>query len=120
VRRDAAPVHNRPPDGGLFHPEGLMPEDQPQLPDLHLGNAAAAVCHKLSAHAVVLLTLTKDGAITLTGHGVNHAMANEMLSRGIAMNYQQHDAAVLAGMAGEEAQQFARKLAEANAAGGVQ
>lgn len=97
-----------------------MPEDQPQLPDLHLGNAAAAVCHKLSAHAVLMLVVTKDGAIALTAHGANHAMANEMLSRGIHLNYQQHDAAVLAGAAGEEAQEAARRLAEANHAGGMQ
>lgn len=97
-----------------------MPEDHQPLPDLHLGNAAAAVCHKLSAHAVLLLVVTQDGAISLSGHGVNHAAANEMLSRGIHLNYQQHDAAVLAGAAGEEAQEAARCLAEANHAGGMQ
>lgn len=43
-----------------------------------------------------------------------------MLSRGIHLNYQQHDAAVLAGAAGEEAQEAARRLAEANHAGGMQ
>lgn len=53
-----------------------MPEDHQPLPDLHLGNAAAAVCHKLSAHAVLLLVVTQDGAISLSGHGVNHAAAN--------------------------------------------
>ncbi|MEB2597966.1 hypothetical protein, partial [Corynebacterium amycolatum] len=60
----------------FFNPEGLMPEDHQPLPDLHLGNAAAAVCHKLSAHAVLLLVVTQDGAISLSGHGVNHAAAN--------------------------------------------
>lgn len=91
-----------------------MAEEKSELPDLHIGNAAAAVCHKLSAHAVVLLVVTKDGAIALSGHGANHAMANEMLSRGIALNYAQHDAAVLAGAAGEEAQEAARRLAESS------
>lgn len=93
-----------------------MAEDKPQLPDLHIGNAASAVCHKLSARAVVLLVVTQNGAVALSGHGVNHAMANEMLSRGIALNFQQHDAAVLAGEAGEEAQEIARQIASKNEA----
>jgi hypothetical protein len=91
-----------------------MAEDKPQLPDLHLGNAADAVRHKLSAQAVVLLVVTKDGAIALTGSNANHALANDMLSRGIALNYAQHDAAVLAGAAGEEAQEDAERIERAN------
>ena len=93
-----------------------MPEDQPKLPDLHLANAAGAVRHKLSARAVLLIVVTQDGAISLSADGANHALANDMLCRGIHLNLQQHDAAVLAGAAGEEAQAAARMIAEANAA----
>lgn len=100
-----------------------MAEEKPELPDLHIGNAAAAVCHKLSAHAVVMLVVTKDGAIAITAHGANHALANEMLSRGIHLNLMQHDEHVRQGMAGEEAQRFQGHLdtlANAAATGVVQ
>ena len=83
-----------------------MPDDekQPTLPDLHPGNVAPAICHKLGVPGCILLTSNHDGTIMMIAHGINHARAAEMLSRGMQINLNQHDEFVRDGMAGAEAQ----------------
>jgi hypothetical protein len=100
-------VPARPPDGGLSTSGGLMPDEKrihPALPDLHAGNVAPALCHKLCIPGCILLTSNADGTIMMIAHGVNHARANEMLSRGMQINLNQHDEFVRHGMAGADAQ----------------
>lgn len=82
--------------------------DLPQ--DIHLGNVAPAICHKLKVTGCVVLTLNPDGTIGMTGHGVNHAAANELLSVGIHLNMTQMEEAIARGEAGEEAQEQALRL----------
>ncbi|CAJ0705873.1 hypothetical protein [Ralstonia holmesii] len=86
-----------------------MPEDDlPQ--DIHLGNVAPAICKKLNVPGCVVLTLNENGTIGMTGHGVNHAKANELLSVGIHINLGQMENAIAAGAAGEEAQEMELRL----------
>ncbi len=86
-------------------------KELPELPDLHLGNVAQAVCHKLCVPGAVVLLLNDDGTISMAAQGVNHFKANELLSVGIHLNLMQHDQAVLAGAAGEVAQEVAQRIA---------
>lgn len=83
-----------------------MPEDlktNPALPDIHPGNVAPLLCKRLCIPGLVLMTSNEDGTIGLIAHGVTHARANEMLSRGVQMNLNQHDDMVRDGLAGEAA-----------------
>ncbi|MDE2353838.1 MAG: hypothetical protein KGL17_02335 [Betaproteobacteria bacterium] len=82
-----------------------MAEERPPLPDLHMGNVAAAVCHKMAAAGAIVLIANHDGTIGMSGANVNNFLANEMLSRGIQMNLNQHDEFVKRGDAGLAAQQ---------------
>lgn len=84
-----------------------MPEEkQPELtlPDVHAGNVAPLLCKKLCIPGVIILLSHADGTIMQIAHGVSHARANEMLSRGVQINLNQHDEHVRAGLAGEQAQ----------------
>lgn len=93
-----------------------MAEERPPLPDLHMGNVAQAVCHKMAVAGCIVLTANHDGTIGMSGANVNNFVANEMLSRGIQMNLNQHDEYVKRGDAGEAAQQTQRLIdAEAGA-----
>ena len=76
----------------------------PLLPDLHPGNVAPLLCKKLCVPGCILLTSNEDGTIMMIAHGVNHARANEMLSRGMQINLNQHDDHVRQGLAGSAAQ----------------
>lgn len=87
-------------------------EQFPELPDLHLGNVAQAICHKLRVPGAVVLVLNDDGTIGMSAQGVNHFKANELLSVGIHFNLMQHDQQVLAGAAGEHAREVAQHLAD--------
>lgn len=86
-------------------------EQFPDLPDLHLGNVAQAICHKLCVPGAVVLVLNDDGTIGMSAQGVNHFKANELLSVGIHLNLMQHDQQVLAGADGETAQKVAQSIA---------
>lgn len=86
----------------------MADHDFPQ--DIHLGNVAPALCHKLKVAGCVVLTLNHDGTIGMTGHNVNHAKANELLSVGIHMNLTQMENAIARGEAGEEAQEQELRL----------
>lgn len=79
------------------------PELIPGAPDLHAGNVAPFVAHKLAAPGAIVLISNADGTVQLCSHGVNHARANEMLSVGIFINLDQHYSAVRDGGAGPEA-----------------
>jgi hypothetical protein len=69
---------------------------------------------KLGAQGVIVLALDQNGAIGIASHGVNHAKAVELLSVGIHLVLGQHDAAVAAGAAGEDAQKRAAEIAKLN------
>jgi len=83
-----------------------MPEDQtPQLlPDVHPGNVAPLLCKKLCIPGVLIITSNEDGSMMMIAHGVSHARAAEMLSRGTQINLNQHDDLVRQGVAGADAQ----------------
>lgn len=76
----------------------------PALPDMHPGNVAPMVCKQLGVPGVVMITSNADGTMMMIAHGVNHARANEMLSRSVQINLNQHDEFVRQGMAGLDAQ----------------
>lgn len=82
-----------------------MPEDlkNPAIPDIHPGNAGPLLCKALCVPGMILLTSNDDGTIGLIAHGIGHARANEMLSRGVQINLNQHDEMVRSGLAGAEA-----------------
>lgn len=80
------------------------------VPDLHFGNIAPFLCKRLAVPGVIVLVSNEDGTIGTTGHGVNHARANEMLSVGIHLNLSQHYDAIRAGAAGAEAQEHIAAL----------
>lgn len=86
-----------------------MPDPE-LVPDLHLGNSAPFLAHRLAVPGCIVITSAEDGSIGLTAHGVNHARANEMLSVAIYMNLQQHYDLVRAGAAGPEAAEQQRDL----------
>lgn len=97
-----------------------MPEENKGLPqDLHLGNIAPAVCHKLGVPGCLVIVMHEDGTVGMSGHGINHAKANELLSVGIHLNLSQHDDMVRAGMAGQEAREIQQAI-DANNIGSVQ
>ncbi len=75
------------------------------VPDLHFGNIAPFAAKRLAVPGVIVLVSNEDGTIGMTGHGVNHARANEMLSVGIHLNLSQHYDAIRAGAAGSEAKE---------------
>jgi len=80
------------------------------IPDLHFGNIAAFATKRLAVAGVIVLVSNEDGTIGMTGHGVNHARANEMLSVGIHLNLSQHYDLVRQGAAGAEAAEHIRDL----------
>jgi hypothetical protein len=94
--------------------------------DLHIANFAPALCKRLAVQGMVTLLSNEDGSIMMIAHGVNHARAAEMLSRGVQINLNQHDEFVRNGFAGEAAAQkqalmdAASAHAEHAAAGGLQ
>jgi hypothetical protein len=77
--------------------------ETPSLPDVHPGNVAPMLCKKLCVPGVIILTSNEDGSMMMIAHGVIHARAAEMLSRGTQINLNQHDEFVRQGMAGAEA-----------------
>jgi hypothetical protein len=76
----------------------------PGIPDVHPGNVAPMLCKKLCVPGLLLLLSMEDGTIMQIAHGVSHARAAEMLSRGTQINLNQHDEHVRQGMAGADAQ----------------
>jgi len=76
----------------------------PALPDLHPGNVAPLLCKKLCVPGVIVLLSNEDGSMMQIAHGVTHLRANEMLSRGMQINLNQHDEFVRQGLSGEAAQ----------------
>ncbi|QOR55273.1 MAG: hypothetical protein SHS37scaffold220_42 [Phage 67_12] len=77
--------------------------ETPGLPDVHPGNVAPMLCKKLCVPGVIVITSNEDGSMMMIAHGVTHARAAEMLSRGTQINLNQHDDHVRAGEAGPEA-----------------
>ena len=80
-----------------------------ETPDLHFGNIAPFTAKKLAVPGVIVLISNEDGTIGMTGHGINHARANEMLSVGIHLNLSQHYELIRQGAAGQDA---AARIAE--------
>ena len=76
------------------------PGPNPGAIDLHAGNVAQFVAHRVAAPGSIVLISNADGTVQLCSHGVNHARANEMLSVGIFINLDQHYSAVRDGGAG--------------------
>jgi hypothetical protein len=88
-----------------------MANSNPELPkDLHPGNIAAAVAHRMGAVGAVIVTDNGDGTIGFYAHGIDHSKANELLSVGIHINLTQHDAKVREGQAGAEAREMQEKI----------
>jgi hypothetical protein len=79
-----------------------------------LSQLPAAICgaHRLSG--AILLTRDEHRTVQFCGHGVNNAVANEMLSIGIYCNLEQHYRNVEMGMAGEAAQHRAHEIKQHN------
>lgn len=88
-------------------------------PNLTLNNIGQFVCDTLQVPGCIVLTSNSDGTIGFTGSGVNNIRANEMLSVGIHINLSQHDARVLAGLAGKEAREAFEAIQAAGNDGGV-
>ncbi len=86
------------------------PTQQPEAPDLHMGNIAPFTAKRLGVAGVIILISNEDGSIGMTAHGVNHSRANEMLSVGIHLNLSQHYELVRQGAAGHDAQEHQREL----------
>lgn len=85
-----------------------MPTEQENdgLPaDVHIGNMAVAVTHRLRAQGSIVILWNHDGTISFCGHGLTHAKANELLSVGIHINLSQQEKAVRAGVGGDEARE---------------
>ena len=75
-----------------------------------LNDTAAQLKQHHRPDAVLILCRCDDGSIVLVGSGANHHKANEMLSVGIHINLSQHDKLVIAGDAGQDAQQTAQEI----------
>lgn len=73
------------------------------LPDMHPGNVAPMLCKNLCVPGCIVLTSNADGSMMMVAHGIEHARANEMLSRAVQINLNQHDECVRAGVAGDVA-----------------
>ena len=84
-------------------PDDPTPNQTPSMPDVHPGNVAPLLCKKLCVPGCILLTSNDDGSMMLISHGVSHARANEIMSRAIQINLNQHDEFVRAGLAGNAA-----------------
>ncbi len=81
-----------------------MADEKNPLPDVHPGNVAPLLCTRLGVPGVIVMISNEDGTISMIAHGISHARANEMLSRGVQINLNQHDDFVRRGFAGEAAQ----------------
>lgn len=88
--------------------------DQKPLSLHDLVQLPAAICEANGLTGAILLTRDADGAVQFCGHGVNNAVANEMLSIGIFCNLDQHYRGVEQGLAGEEAQRRAKEIKQRN------
>lgn len=84
------------------------------ITDLHMTNAPKIVAHMMKKSACIVLTRDDDGVISMSAHGANHAVANEMLSVGIYSNLSQHYEAVRNGDAGAEAKEMQGEVDHAN------
>ena len=78
--------------------------------DLHIGNLAVAVAHRMRVKGVVIIAQNQDDTISFCGHGLTHAKANELLSVGIHINLTQHDDHVRKGTAGAEAREMQEEI----------
>lgn len=74
----------------------------------------AAICEANNLSGVILLTRDAQGTVQFCGHGVNNAIANEMLSIGIYCNLDQHYRSVEQGLAGDDAQRIAKEIKQRN------
>lgn len=72
------------------------------------------ICKANNLSGVIILTRDAQGTVQFTGHGVNNAVANEMLSIGIYCNLDQHYKYVEQGLAGDEAQRIAQQIKQSN------
>lgn len=88
--------------------------DQKPLSLHDLEQLPAAICEANGLSGAILLTRDAQGTVQFCGHGVNNAVANEMLSIGIYCNLDQHYRSVEQGMAGAEAQHIAEEIKQRN------
>ncbi|WP_137010140.1 hypothetical protein [Aquitalea aquatilis] len=90
----------------MSHPNPSLLQDLERLP--------AAICEANGLTGAILLIRDAQGTVQFCGHGVNNAIANEMLSIGIYCNLDQHYRSVEQGLAGAEAQRIAEEIKQRN------
>ncbi|GAB3249153.1 hypothetical protein [Chitinimonas naiadis] len=95
-------------------------EAPPKKLDLHIGNIPHFVAHALQVPRALVITQDADGVISMASNGVNHAVANEMLSVGIYSNLDQHYSALRDGLGGQELREQQQAVDALNKEGGVQ
>lgn len=88
-------------------------------PAMTIATAPQTVCEQLGVAGALVITRAEDGTMMLLGHGVNHHAANEMLSRAMQVNLNQHDELVRQGLAGALAQ-AKQLMLDGEQVGGVQ
>jgi hypothetical protein len=80
------------------------------IPDLHGGNVAQFVAHRLKVPGVIVLISNEDGSVGLNSTGVNHKRGCEMLSVGTYITLDQHYELIRQGVAGSEARDHIEAL----------
>lgn len=90
-----------------------MPDQKPAI-DLHMGNAPQFLAFALKQPSVLVITRDAEGVISMSSNGVQHAVANEMLSVGIYSNLDQHYQQIRNGMAGAEAKEKQAEIDHSN------
>ena len=93
---------------GQKHPETLRERQR------YFNGIADEITDKLEAKGALVIVQDQNGVLGLSCHGINHAEAVNLLASAIHMVLGEHDKAVLAGAAGEEAQKRAVEIAAQN------
>jgi len=100
----------------FYFNRGRLMSDQKEvvIKDLHLGNASRIVAHMMKQPGCIVIVRDEHGVVSTSSHGVNHAVANEMLSIGIYSNLAQHYEAIRDGQAGAEAKEMQQEIDHRN------
>lgn len=91
-----------------------MPDQKKPAIDLHMGNAPAFLAFALKQPSVIIITRDAEGVVSMSSNGVQHAVANEMLSVGIYSNLDQHYQQIREGVAGAEAKEKQAEIDHSN------
>ena len=62
-----------------------------KLEGLTLENAGHQVADAFKAKGCIILLQNDDSSVSMTGSGMNHIQANDLLSMGIHLNLSQHE-----------------------------